>query len=49
MVDLLPADFAQKLEDPKYKVFRDYKEALTSRPSWEVRCFRDNAERGDRD
>ncbi|GAA5986789.1 hypothetical protein JCM10908_000899 [Rhodotorula pacifica] len=32
--DLLPQEFADKLKDDKYKVFRAYGDALTSRPSW---------------
>ncbi|GAA5952643.1 hypothetical protein JCM8115_003658 [Rhodotorula mucilaginosa] len=32
--DLLPKDFADKLEDDKFKVFRAYRDALVTRPSW---------------
>ncbi|BGP54730.1 hypothetical protein JCM8202_003237 [Rhodotorula sphaerocarpa] len=31
---LLSEEFGARLNDDKYKVFRDYKDALVSRPSW---------------
>lgn len=37
LADLLPKDFADKLADDKYKVFRAYNDALVTRPSWKVR------------
>lgn len=37
LADLLPKDFADKLEDDKFKVFRAYRDALVTRPSWKVR------------
>lgn len=37
LADLLPKEFADKLEDDKYKVFGAYKDALVTRPSWKVR------------
>lgn len=33
---LLSEEFGARLNDDKYKVFRDYKDALVSRPSWKV-------------